>query len=342
MGRAPRWTGAPGRWAGAGGPWVPGGPWSWNQHRGQRRGSKPSPHLLPHSHRCSLGTKTLQGGGEECGRLALPASLLPDPRLPSNPPTVLVPPICPALNLPSDPSSQLTRCLAEVVTEVLTLGQAQKGPCTALLHKEMCETEPHGCVSAGEKGLLIGALKKQEAGKTRSSHEARDEEEEAAERTHKSEVREQVIRKELHSQLRHEEDREEEEEEEEEKEKKRGPLDTSEGPWKRHLEGGGGPRQRVAEQANDEETAQFEAEDKGVQVLGGGRGLWQGARGRGGERPEDSPHHYHLRQPEAEAKQKEKEEALEKEEREMERLEHIREELKEAAAMLGEELQRAG
>lgn len=128
MGRAPRWTGA-------GGPWVPGGPWSWNQHRGQRRGSKPSPHLLPHSHRCSLGTKTLQGGGEECGRLALPASLLPDPRLPSNPPTVLVPPICPALNLPSDPSSQLTHCLAEVVTEVLTLGQAQKGPCTALLHK---------------------------------------------------------------------------------------------------------------------------------------------------------------------------------------------------------------
>ncbi|XP_044616305.1 coiled-coil domain-containing glutamate-rich protein 2 isoform X2 [Equus asinus] len=243
---------------------------------------------------------------------------------------------------PRPSKEELTRCLAEVVTEVLTLGQAQKGPCTALLHKEMCETEPHGCVSAGEKGLLIGALKKQEAGKTRSSHEARDEEEEAAERTHKSEVREQVIRKELHSQLRHEEDREEEEEEEEEKEKKRGPLDTSEGPWKRHLEGGGGPRQRVAEQANDEETAQFEAEDKGVQVLGGGRGLWQGARGRGGERPEDSPHHYHLRQPEAEAKQKEKEEALEKEEREMERLEHIREELKEAAAMLGEELQRAG
>ncbi|XP_046538959.1 coiled-coil domain-containing glutamate-rich protein 2 isoform X2 [Equus quagga] len=242
---------------------------------------------------------------------------------------------------PRPSKEELTHCLAEVVTEVLTLGQAQKGPCTALLHKEMCETEPHGCVSAREKGLLIGALKKQEAGKTRSSHEARDEEEEAAERTHKSKVREQVIRKELHSQLRHEEDREEEEEEEE-KEKKRGPLDTSEGPWKRHLEGGGGPRQRVAEQANDEETAQFEAEDKGVQVLGGGRGLWQGARGRGGERPEDSPHHYHLRQPEAEAKQKEKEEALEKEEREMERLEHIREELKEAAAMLGEELQRAG
>ena len=31
--------------------------------------------------------------------------------------------------------AQLTRCLAEVVTEVLTLGQAQRSPCTALLHK---------------------------------------------------------------------------------------------------------------------------------------------------------------------------------------------------------------
>lgn len=30
---------------------------------------------------------------------------------------------------------QLTRCLAEVVMEVLTLGQAQRGLCTALLHK---------------------------------------------------------------------------------------------------------------------------------------------------------------------------------------------------------------
>lgn len=30
---------------------------------------------------------------------------------------------------------QLTRCLAAVVTEVLTLGQAQQGPCMALLHR---------------------------------------------------------------------------------------------------------------------------------------------------------------------------------------------------------------
>ncbi|KAF6287679.1 coiled-coil glutamate rich protein 2 [Rhinolophus ferrumequinum] len=77
---------------------------------------------------------------------------------------------------------ELTRCLAEVVTEVLTLGQVQRGPCTALLHREMCETEPYGCVSAE-----VGDFKKRGAGKTKSSQEVRDEEEEAEERTHKSE-----------------------------------------------------------------------------------------------------------------------------------------------------------
>lgn len=41
---------------------------------------------------------------------------------------------------------QLTRCLAEVVTEVLTLGQVQRGPCTALLHKGK---EGAGLSSAG-------------------------------------------------------------------------------------------------------------------------------------------------------------------------------------------------
>ena len=87
-------------------------------------------------------------------------------------------------------------------------------------------------------------------------------------------------------------------------------MESFEGLWKRRLEGRGGPQKRVAEQASDEETAQFEAEEKGLQVLGGGRSLWQGAEA-GGERHDDSPHHHHLHQPEAEPKQKE--EASEKE-----------------------------
>lgn len=174
---------------------------------------------------------------------------------------------------------------------------------------EICETEPYGSVST-EKGLLVGDFKKQEAGKVRSSQEVRDEEEEeAAERTHKSEVREQAIHEQLHSLLHQEEDHEEEEEEEK---KKRGPMETFEGLWKQRLRDGGGPQKRVAEQASDVETAQFEAKEKGVQVLGGGRSLWQGAKGRGRERYEASLHHNH-HQPETEPKQEEKEEASERE-----------------------------
>ncbi|KAG8524443.1 Coiled-coil domain-containing glutamate-rich protein 2 [Galemys pyrenaicus] len=240
-----------------------------------------------------------------------------------------VPPTTSSLTL----HPQLTRCLAEVVTEVLTLGQAQRGPCTTLLHKEMCETEPYSCV-ASEKGVLAGDFAKREAGKTRSSQEVRDkEEEEAAARTHKSEVQEQAIREQLHSQLR-------QEEEEEEGEKKR-PEEIFEGLWKRRLEGRGGPQKRVAEQARDEETAQFEAEEKGVQVLGGGGSLWPGAEGGRGERHEAAQHHRHLQQPEAEAKQ-EKEEASEREEQDVARLEHVRDELKKATEMLGAELRREG
>lgn len=225
---------------------------------------------------------------------------------------------------------ELTRCLAEVVTEVLTLGQVQRGPCTALLHKEMCETEPYGCVSAE-----VGDFKKRGAGKTKSSQEVRDEEEEAEERTHKSEVREQAIHEQLHSRLHQEEDQEEEEK------KKRGPMATFEGLWKQRLEGGGGPQKRVAEQASDEETAQFEAEEKGVQVLDGGHSLWQGAESGERER-QDSLHGHHLHQPETEPKQEEKEEASDREEQDVERLEHMRDELKKATEMLGEELRREG
>uniref|UniRef100_A0A8C0E2T9 Coiled-coil glutamate rich protein 2 n=1 Tax=Balaenoptera musculus TaxID=9771 RepID=A0A8C0E2T9_BALMU len=198
---------------------------------------------------------------------------------------------------PRPSKEELTRCLAEVVTEVLMLGQAKQGPCMALLHKETCETESCGCGSTEEKGLLVGDFKKPEAGKTRSSQEVRDEEEEAAERTHESQVREQAMREQLHSRLRQEDHREEEEE------KKRGPVETSEGLWKRRLEGGRAPQKRVAEQASDEETAQFEAEEKGVQVLGRGHSLWQGAEA-GGEGHEDGRH---LHQPEAEPKQEKRE-----------------------------------
>ncbi|XP_059007295.1 coiled-coil domain-containing glutamate-rich protein 2 [Mustela lutreola] len=249
--------------------------------------------------------------------------------------------------VPRSSKEELTRCLAEVVTEVLALGQAQRSPCTALLHKEMCQTEPYGCVSAKEKGLLLEDFKKQEAGKTRSSQEVREEEEEAAERAHKSEVREQTIHEQLHSRLRQEENEEEEEEEkaeEEEKRKKRGPMESFEGEglWRHRLEGRGGPQKRVAEQASDEETAQFEAEEKGLQVLGEGGGLWRGAEGGGGEGHEDSLHHHRSHQSEAEPKQEEKEEASEREEHDMERLEHVRKELKKATEILGEEIRREG
>ncbi|KAB0352610.1 hypothetical protein FD754_017467 [Muntiacus muntjak] len=234
---------------------------------------------------------------------------------------------------PRPSKEELTRCLAEVVTEVLMLGQARQGPCLALLHREMCETESSGCRPIAENGLLVGDFKKPEAGKTRSSQEVRDEEEEeAAERMHKSEVREQAVREQLHSRL-HQEDHEEEEEEE----KKRGPVETWEGLWKQRLEGGRGPQKRVAEQASDEETAQFEAE-KGLQALGGGRSLWQRVEA-GGERHEDR---HHFRQPEAEPRREQKEEASDREGHHVERLEHMSDELKAATEMLREELRRGG
>ncbi|KAM6154351.1 coiled-coil domain-containing glutamate-rich protein 2 [Erethizon dorsatum] len=226
--------------------------------------------------------------------------------------------------VPRPYKEELTRCLAEVVTEVLSLGQAQKGPCMALLHEEICKTE---------KGLLHEDSK-QEAEKTKSSQEVRDKEEEAAESTHKSEVREQAILEQLHSQLH----------QEEEEEEKKGPVETFEDLWKGRLEGGGGPQKRVAEKASDEETSQFEAE-KGVQVLSGGHSLWQGTERDAGERNEDSPHRHHhhhqQQQPGAEAKQEE-EEASEREEHDMERLERVSDELKKATVMLGQALRREG
>ncbi|XP_006739453.2 coiled-coil domain-containing glutamate-rich protein 2 [Leptonychotes weddellii] len=271
---------------------------------------QPAPHQAPWS-----GRPTMQRRGPPSVLLLLPLALLL---------ALLLGAATAAPLAPRPSKEELTRCLAEVVTEVLTLGQAQRSPCTALLHKEMCETEPYGCASTKEKGLLV-----QEAGKTRPSQEVREEEEEAAERAHKSEVRQQTIQEQLHSRLRQEEDNEEEEEEK----RKSRPMEPFEGLWKRRLDGGGGPQKRGAEQASEEETAQFEAEEKGMQVLSGGHSLWQGG---GEEGHEYSPHHRHHQQSEAEPKQEEKKEASERKEHDMERLEHVREELKKATEMLGE------
>ncbi|XP_042523713.1 coiled-coil domain-containing glutamate-rich protein 2 [Dipodomys spectabilis] len=225
--------------------------------------------------------------------------------------------------LASSPSKrELARCLAEV----LSLGWVHRGPCTALLYKEICEKEPHGCGSQEEKGVS-GDLKEEEeeTGKIKSDQEVRDEEEEAAERTHKSEVQEEILH-EQHGRLH---------QEKEEEEKKRQPGETFEELWKQRLEGAGGPQKRVAEKASHEQSAQFQAE-KSTKMQGGDHSLWQqGQRGEG-ERPEDTPHLHHHQEEE------EEEEASEQEEREEERLERVRDELKKATAMLGEELRREG
>lgn len=70
-------------------------------------------------------------------------------------------------------------------------------------------------MSPEEKKLLGEDFNQQESGKMRSSQEIRDEEEEdEAERTHKSGVQEQAVHTKLHSQLHQEEEEEEKEEEE--------------------------------------------------------------------------------------------------------------------------------
>ncbi|XP_006871599.1 PREDICTED: uncharacterized protein LOC102825293 [Chrysochloris asiatica] len=236
---------------------------------------------------------------------------------------------------PRPSKEEVTRCLAEVVTEVLTLGQPQRGPCMALLHKEMCEKEPYHCVPTEEKGLLGGDFKKQQAGKTRPNQEVRDNEEEGAERTHRSEVQEQAVHERLHS-LLHQED------EEEEEEKKRGPTEVLEDMWKHHFENGAGSQKRVAEKASDEETAQFEAEEKGVQLLGRDRSLWQGAKRGEGGRHEDSLLHHHYPQPEAEPKEEASKREVSGGGKAAVQLEHMRDELEKATEMLGEKLRKEG
>ncbi|XP_062032333.1 coiled-coil domain-containing glutamate-rich protein 2 [Lepus europaeus] len=213
---------------------------------------------------------------------------------------------------PRPSKQELTRCLAEMVSEMLTLGQAQRGPCMSLLHKEsvlflseMCESEPYSCVSS-ERGLLAGDLMKPDEGKPGSSHEARGEAA-AAEGTHGSEAREQ-----LHRQLLREE----------EEAQKRGLEETLEDLWQPHLKGAGGPQKQGVE-------------EKGAQVLGRGHRPWQGTERGGGERLQDSPHGQHTQHPQ-------EEEAPEREEHDAERLAHVREELRKVSEALGEELKRAG
>lgn len=186
---------------------------------------------------------------------------------------------------------------------------AQRAPCLFL--PEIFETEPRGCVSLEQKRLLGREFNKQEAGEMRSSQEIGDkEEEEAAERTQESEVREQAIHTQLHSRLRQDEEKEEEE--------KSQPGKTFERIWEQQLESARGPQKRVAEKASNEEAAQFQAEEKGMQLLGGGRHLWQGAEMAGaGRREGSSSHHHHPEQPGTKAKQEEEAEEEEASEQEV-------------------------
>ena len=76
--------------------------------RDSARGLSPAPTSFPHSHCGSPGTQTLQGGGKDCGPFTpphLPGTPAPSTISISQPSYALILPICPALNLPSDPSS---------------------------------------------------------------------------------------------------------------------------------------------------------------------------------------------------------------------------------------------
>ncbi|KAM9113721.1 coiled-coil domain-containing glutamate-rich protein 2 [Pangshura tecta] len=128
------------------------------------------------------------------------------------------------------------------------------------------------------------------------------------------------------------EDWEQEEEEEEEEEEKRK----------------GGPAKRVAEKASDEETAQFEAEEKGVKIsdsqihLRGDGRLWKEGEERHGHRHGPPGHPLKKRHHEDEAghlkgkhHEEEEREAKDKE-RELERLEEIEHALKKVAEKLRE------
>ncbi|XP_040832470.1 coiled-coil domain-containing glutamate-rich protein 2 [Ochotona curzoniae] len=96
--------------------------------------------------------------------------------------------------LPTGPSKQeLTRCLAEVVTDILTLGQAPRSPCTSLLREssvflnEKCHVEPSTC-QFSPWSLLPGYFRQAEP---RAEQQGRDQEE-ASDRPQPSEDLEQL------------------------------------------------------------------------------------------------------------------------------------------------------
>lgn len=117
--------------------WVPGRPWSWNQHSAPRVGAQ----LSSPSSTATAAPLSPRPSKEEVRSAApspCPISLGPWPSLPSPLQDLRLPsspPSAPSPHLPPTLHPQLTRCVAEVVTEVLMLGQARQGPCVALLRK---------------------------------------------------------------------------------------------------------------------------------------------------------------------------------------------------------------
>ncbi|XP_051845031.1 coiled-coil domain-containing glutamate-rich protein 2 [Antechinus flavipes] len=229
---------------------------------------------------------------------------------------------------------EVTRCLEEALQDKLSPGGPREGPCTQLFqaderltsllqtleglrHQEISKhhlsPEPEG----EEQEVEEEDFRKKKRGRgeaegeKRQGQEVREEEEEEEEEVKakgKSEIRVQEGRGQPRAG--------EEEEEEDGRRKRRGPAqEEAAEAWGRGLE------KRVAEKASDEETAQFEEEEKGVRLSGGGHSLWQGAG------PAHRPHH-----PVPQQEQEEQEE--EQEHRELERLEQMGDELKRAAEAL--------
>ncbi|KAM9038446.1 coiled-coil domain-containing glutamate-rich protein 2 [Sarcophilus harrisii] len=227
---------------------------------------------------------------------------------------------------------EVTRCLEEALQDKLSLGGPREGPCTQLFqederltsllqtleglrHQEISKhhlsPEPEAGGEEQEEAEEEDFRKKKRGrgeaeGEKRQGQEVREEEEEEEVKAKgKSEIWVQEGRGQPRAR--------EEEEEEDRRRKRRGPAqEEAAEAWGRGLE------KRVAEKTSDEETAQFEEEEKGVRLSGGGHSLWQGAG------PDHRPHHPAPRQEQEE----------EQEHRELERLEQMGDELKRAAEAL--------
>ncbi|XP_027711073.1 coiled-coil domain-containing glutamate-rich protein 2 [Vombatus ursinus] len=256
---------------------------------------------------------------------------------------------------------EVTRRLEEALKDKLTQGGPREGPCTQLFQEDeqltsllqTLEELRHQEISKHRLDPESEAEKEEQEeveeedfrkkkqgpgevkGEKRLGQEVREEEEEVKAKE-KSEIKEQEVRGQA---------RVREEEEEEDKKKRRGLAEAwvseeslddlrkrrpeeargseeeaEAGAWDQGVE------KRVAEKASDEETAQFEEEEKGVRVSGGGRTLWQGA---------GPAHRHHHHPPRPEQESEDEEEAAEKKEHELEHLEQMGEELKRVAEALG-------